>query len=89
MASGRQRPSSDVDVLVLGDLALGDVVTVLSPVQQMLGREINPVVMTVERFAAQLAEQRRFAVRVLKEPKIFVIGEEREFAELVKNRAAC
>ena len=83
MASGNQSPSSDVDVLVLGDLPLLDVVKALSPVQAELGREINPVVMPVDRFAAQLHKQDRFAKRVLEEPKLFFIGDEDELGKLV------
>ena len=62
MASGRQNPSSDVDVLVLGDLELVDVVKALATVQASLGREINPVVMTVDKFLAQLDKQERFVI---------------------------
>ena len=88
MATGRPKPTSDVDVLVLGDLELVDVVKALSSLQQTLGREINPVAMTIDKFVAQLAKRERFAMRVVDEPKVFVTGDEREFAELVKDRAA-
>ena len=87
MASGNQSPSSDVDVLVLGDLPLLDVVKALSPVQAELRRELNPVVMAVDRFVAQLHKQDRFTKRVLEEPKLFVIGDEDEFGKLVAYRA--
>ena len=87
MASGNQSPSSDVDVLVLGDLPLLDVVKALSLVQAELGRELNPVVMPVDRFVAQLYKQDRFTKRVLEEPKLFVLGDEDEFGKLVAHRA--
>ncbi len=87
MASGRQNTASDVDVLVLGNLELIEVVKRFSSVQQSIGREINPVIMTVDRFVAQLDKQERFAIRVQEEPKIFVKGSEREFAKLVEGRA--
>jgi predicted nucleotidyltransferase len=89
MASGEQNASSDVDVLVVGDLSLAEVVKALSAVQPTLGREINPVVMTVDKFIAQLNKQDRFVTRVLDEPKIFLIGKEDEFGKLVKDRQAC
>jgi len=82
MASGRQVSSSDIDVLVLGNLRLVEVVKALAPVQAKLGREINPVVMSVQNFVAQLEKQDRFAMRLLDEPKIFVKGDEGEFAKL-------
>ena len=88
MASGSQSSSSDVDVLVLGDLPLVDVVKALSTVQSDLGREINPVVMPTDRFIAKLHNQDRFAKRLLEEPKLFVIGDKNEFGKLATNRAA-
>lgn len=86
MATGRQKSTSDIDVLVLGDVTLAEVVVALSPLRQTLGREINPVAMTTDNFLAQLDQRERFAMRVLMEPKVFVTGDEHEFAELVKDR---
>ena len=86
MATGRQKSTSDIDVLVLGDVTLAEVVVALSPLRQTLGREINPVAMTTDNFLAQLDQRERFAMRVLIEQKVFVTGDEHDFAELVKDR---
>lgn len=87
MVSGRQTAGSDLDVCVLGGVALREAVKALAPIKDSLGREINPVVMTAAGFAGRLADGDRFATRVMSEPKIFVQGSEDEFAELVENRA--
>ena len=88
VASGRQNSTSDIDILVLGDIELIDVVKVLSPLGQTLRREINPVVMTADKFAEHIRKNDRFALRVVEEPKIFVIGEASEFAKLGEDRSA-
>jgi predicted nucleotidyltransferase len=88
MASGEQRAASDVDVLVLTDADLLSVVVALAPVGEALGREINPVVMPVAKFLEQLKNQERFAVRVSAEPKLFVVGNDGEFAEFIEDRPA-
>lgn len=88
MASGDEVPSSDVDVIVLGDVTLMEIVKTLSSVNAALGREINPVAMTVNKFADQYLKQDRFAVRVLDEPKIIVMGQEDELRKLIEDRAA-
>jgi predicted nucleotidyltransferase len=88
VASGEQGPNSDVDVLILGAAELLEVVKALATVGEMLGREINPVVMPVAKFLDQLDEQERFAARVCAEPKIFLLGTEDEFAKLVEDRSA-
>lgn len=88
MASGRQNSTSDVDVLVLGDVELMNIVKALSPLSSTLRREINPVVMTVDKFAALLGEKDRFAMRVLDEPKLFIIGDMNELAKPGEDRTA-
>jgi predicted nucleotidyltransferase len=85
MASGQQNAGSDIDVCVLGDVSLLEVVKALSPVQETLGREMNPVIMTTKNFAEQSAKQDRFVTRVASEPKVFVVGDEDELAKLVED----
>jgi predicted nucleotidyltransferase len=87
MASGTQKPASDVDVCVVGDISMLDAVKALSPVQTTLGREINPVVMTAEKFAQQSEKRDRFVMRLRTEPKIFVLGHDDDFAKLIADRA--
>ena len=86
LATGRHTYSSDVDVMIIGDLTLVDVVKALSPVQDELRREINPVVMTAKKFKAQWRKDDRFVKRVMAEARIFVIGDDNELAELVEDR---
>ena len=88
LATGRHTSASDVDLMIIGDLALVDAVKALSPVQQELGREINPVVMTAKKFKAQWRKNDRFVKRLMGEARIFVIGDDNELAELVKDRRA-
>jgi predicted nucleotidyltransferase len=88
MASGKQHARSDLDICVQGEVELIDVVTAVGPLQESLRREINPVVMSAKQFASDLANQERFAERLVAEPKIFVIGDENEFRKLTQNPAA-
>lgn len=87
MATGKQTHSSDVDVLVLGDVSFLEVVKAFSPIQAKLAREINPVVMTTNKFITQLKMKDRFAERVFAEPKIFVMGGEDDFREFAEDQA--
>ena len=85
MASGTQHADSDIDICVLGDVDLFEVVKALGPVQERLRREINPVVMAADKFLESLAAGDRFAERLRDEEKVFVIGTQHEFGELVEN----
>ncbi len=87
MASGRQTAGSDLDICVLGEVSLRDVVKALSPVQETLQREINPVVMTPQKFSDQSRKKDRFVTRVLSEPVLFVKATRDELAELTEDRA--
>ncbi|HEV8262118.1 MAG TPA: nucleotidyltransferase domain-containing protein [Burkholderiales bacterium] len=88
VAQGKERATSDVDVLVVGSASFAAVVAVLSRASERLRRELNPVVMTKSAFGAKLASRDRFVSRLAREPKIFLVGDAGEFAELAENRAA-
>jgi len=88
VAQGKERATSDVDVLVVGSVSFSAVVEALSLAGERLRRNVNPVVMTRTAFAAKLASRDRFVARVAREPKIFLLGDAGEFAELAEDRAA-
>lgn len=86
MASGHQSSGSDLDICVLGEVSLLDVVTALSPVQEALRREINPVVMTTKKFSNLSRRKDRFVTRVLNEPILFVKANKDELAKLAEDK---
>ena len=88
MAQGKERATSDVDVLVVGAVSFAAVVEALSKAGERLRRDVNPVVMTTAAFEVKRASRDRFVARVAREPKIFLLGDASEFAELTENRAA-
>ena len=88
VAQGKERVTSDVDVLVVGSPSFAAVVEVLSRAGERLRRDVNPVVMTSTAFRAKLATRDRFVARVAREPKIFLLGDAGEFGKLAEDRAA-
>lgn len=87
VAQGKERATSDVDVLVLGSVPFEKVVMALARTRERLGREVNPVVMTVAVFQAKHETRDRFVTRVLREPKIFLMGDMNDLGELVAHRS--
>ena len=75
IASDTPSAASDVDVLVVGDLSLRQVVRRFSSVQDVLGRDVNPVVWTREEFEQRRATADHFLTNVLSEPIIMIVGE--------------
>ncbi len=88
MAAGTQRPGSDVDLMVLGRAGFADLARALASAQAALRQEVNPTVMTPSEFKRKLAAGDGFARSVLKGPKLWLMGDESDFAELVAHRKA-
>lgn len=88
VAQGKERATSDVDVMVVGPASFAEVVGALVPVRERLRREVNPVVMTADIFRSKLKTRDRFVSRLVREPKIFLVGDAGEFAKLAESRAA-
>jgi len=88
VAQGKEHAGSDIDLLVLGSVSFASVVHACNDCRDRLGREVNPVVMTQSAFHTKIKAGDRFVMRVVREPKIFVIGDAGEFGKLAENRAA-
>ncbi len=82
IARGEEKASSDVDLMVVGNVSFQDVVAALSEIERKLGREVNPTVFGPREFREKLAAKNHFLSSVAKEKKLFVIGDESEFRRL-------
>lgn len=66
--------NSDVDLMLVGrDLALGEMLEVLLPLEESLGRKINPNIYTPEQYAKRLTEPDSFIHRVLAQPRLLLM----------------
>jgi predicted nucleotidyltransferase len=88
IASGQERPNSDVDLMIVGDVRFEDVIRLIHPYQEELRREINPHVYTAVEFKRKVRESNSFIVRILELPKISVIGDLDELGKLGEDRKA-
>jgi predicted nucleotidyltransferase len=75
---------SDIDLMVVGRISFGDVVSLLGPAEAKLSREINPVVYPIAEYKRKVREDHYFVKTVLEEEKIFVIGDEDELRRLAR-----
>jgi len=82
VARQQEQPTSDVDLMVVGSASFGDVVSALGPAQKLLGREINPSVFPVSEFRSKLRAGNHFLRSVMREKRLFVLGNENELAKL-------
>jgi predicted nucleotidyltransferase len=85
VARGQETAGSDVDLMLVGDIGFREAVELLYPTQAVLGREVNAKVFAPEEFAAKSAIE-PFLINVLAKPKIFLIGNAHDLAELVGHQ---
>ena len=88
VARSQQRAESDIDLLMIGGAAFGEVVATLANAQTQLCREVNPTVYPPNEFSAKIHAGHHFVKSILKREKIFVVGDNRELKRLAEERVA-
>lgn len=84
LARGEETARSDIDLLLVGDLTIREAARTLGPVGRELGREFNPAVFPPSEFRRKARCGNHFVKDVLRGPKIWLIGSDRELAGLVE-----
>jgi predicted nucleotidyltransferase len=87
-ATGEERPESDVDLFIVGELTAEEETDVLGEASKKLGRELNTAVFPPEEFRKKARAGHYFVEDVLRNPKVFVIGDEDELAGLAGRESA-
>ena len=72
---------SDIDLLVVSDsLGYQDLIKALQTAERGLGRKVSPTLYSAVELAKKRSGRNAFVLRVLEQPKIFLIGSDRDFA---------
>lgn len=66
IARGEEKASSNVDLMVVGEISFSDVVSALAKIETKLGREVNPTVYGPREFREKLAAKNHFLSAVAK-----------------------
>lgn len=74
IAKGANRSRSDLDVMVVGSISFEEVVRLLQPVEERIGREVSPRVFSEKEFGAKLKKGDRFITSVMRGPRHELIG---------------
>ena len=78
VARGADTAHSDVDILLIGDVGFAQVLLALHETQGLLGREINPKLMSEQEWHGHKQSGNSFVQDVLSKPKLFVLGSEHD-----------
>ena len=84
VAGGTENAHSDIDLFIIGDIGLRAASRLLKEPIQKINREINPHILSLEEFIKRKKEKEHFVAAVLDSPKIMIIGNEDDVAELGK-----
>ena len=79
VAKQQDTAQSDIDVLIVSStLGYADVFGALESATIQLGRKVNPALYTPDDISKRMAQDNAFVIRVLQQPKIWLIGSEVE-----------
>lgn len=82
VARGTDDSTSDIDVMVIGAIGFDEVVSLLTPAEELLQREVNAVVYSTVEYKKRLLEKHYFVTEVMADEKIFIIGNTDELRRL-------
>ena len=84
-ATGLETARSDVDLMVIGKVPLDRLIKILREPEEILGREINPSLFERREIEKRLQDKEPFISRVMREPKIMLIGDEDGLRKLAEE----
>jgi predicted nucleotidyltransferase len=87
VARVEQVRDSDIDLMIVGDIRFRDLAVTLHTAEATLGRTVNPVLFSPEKFREQYREGNPFLLDVVRKEKIFLKGSSDDLTELVADRA--
>jgi predicted nucleotidyltransferase len=87
-AQGTETATSDIDLMVIGEMTSRELSGYLAPLKAQLDREFNPVLIRAHEFQANVERGDPFTQTILNEPNVFLIGGEDGLEALVGRRSA-
>lgn len=82
VARSEETVSSDVDLLFIGDLGLAELVRILKPLERRFEREFNARCYAPSEFVTKFRKGNHFLRTVMREPKLFLIGDDDDIGRL-------
>jgi len=84
-ASGEESASSDVDLLIVGDVDEERLLKVVGGIEKEVGREINYILWSEKEFMERVKSKHHLLRDIASKPVIMLVGKEDEFRRVVKK----
>ena len=85
LARAEEHATSDIDLMVIGQVGLSELTPALRQAEHALGRDVNATTFSVEEFRGKVERKDHFLNAVLGHPKRFVKGTERELDAIISQ----
>ena len=81
IAKGQDTAASDIDLMIIADsLTYADLFAALEEASARLGRKVAPTIYSSQELAQRVKQDNAFVTRVLAQPKLWLIGDDRDLA---------
>jgi len=87
-AKGTESQSSDIDLLVIGDVKENALLRSISKTEKTIGREINYLLWKEEEFLERVKRKIPLIKEISKTPIIMIVGDEDEFKRFIETRSS-
>ena len=84
MAKGDATAESDIDLMIIGEISARQLSGIMSKAGNELKREINYSVFSLDEFKTRLIQNDHFISTIIKEKKLFILGDVDDFERLVQ-----
>ena len=85
VASGEELETSDVDLLIIGDIAEENLIAGIRKVEKEIGREINYILWSEREFEKRVKTKHHLLTEIADNPIIGLVGDVDEFRRTVKG----
>jgi predicted nucleotidyltransferase len=83
VARAAEHATSDIGLMVIGQVGLSALTPALRKAERALGRDLNATTYSLDEFRGKVEKNDHFLTAVLKRPKQFVKGTERELDAII------
>ncbi len=87
-AKGTESQSSDIDLLIIGDVNENTLLRSISKTERTIGREINYLLWKEEEFLERVGKKIPLIREISKTPIMMIVGEEDEFKRSIETRSS-
>jgi predicted nucleotidyltransferase len=85
-ARGEDKLESDIDLFIIGNIGADWIFDIINKIEKETAREINFRIFEQNNFEKNIKEKNSFILNIIKNKKIFLKGDEKDFRKICKGK---